>query len=152
MDEANEKDFNDLKSAINYSNSLSPGIGKSLENNVAIFKGKLQQKQLLKLVGFKFTRHKLYNLSDEKLELLEELIRHRVNLMLNIKNKNMLDELEVKSFDKEFRFEDIPLNLKDKALEEIEFALNDEGINNISANDVTDNYLFCFLKNQIIFS
>lgn len=118
MDEANEKDFNDLKSAINYCNNLSPVIGKSFEKNVAIFKGKLQQKQLLKLVGFKFTRHELYNLSDEKLKLIEELIQHRINLMLNIKNKDTLDELEVKTFNKEFRFEDLPLNLKDKALEE----------------------------------
>ena len=142
LDEAKEEDANDFDSALNYCRSLYPAIGTSFDDNAALFKGDKQQKELLKLINFKFKKHDLYNLPDKRLELLERLIRHRAKELLSIKRINLDIKMSKAPSSKEFKYDELPDNLKVVALEEIRLNLQLENIIGVSPLELVDNYIY----------
>lgn len=64
--EANKDNLKDFNSAKEYCKTLSPAIGNSFDENIALFKNSLQQKQLSKLIGFKFKQHEKYLFPEDR--------------------------------------------------------------------------------------
>lgn len=143
--EAPKDKLTDFNSAKKYCKALSPAIGNSFDENIALFKNPIQQKQLSKLIGFKFKQHEKYKFPEDRLKLIEEILQDRVKEALNIKHK----EITLEEKQKEYNFTELPDEIKEKALEELSQLLKYENINDYEAKEITDNYLFTFSNGSI---
>lgn len=76
----------DLKNIEKYAKTRFPANGaNSYEDIVKAFISERQKTQLRKLINFKFKKHSRYNLSNERLLIIEEFLQKRVNSFLKIK-------------------------------------------------------------------
>ncbi len=144
LGEANPKRLESYDSAKEYCKTLIPAIGKSFDDNIALFKGPIQQRQLMKLINFKFVQHEKYQFPNDRLKLIESILQDRVKEALAIKHK----EYTFAYRDKEYTFYKLPKSFQAKALIEIEQILRDTN-KNYSVNDVIDNYLFKYSDEDI---
>lgn len=75
----------DLENIDNYSKTIGPVFeGVTYEAIVREFITERQRAQLRKLINFKFKKHSKYNLSAERLKILEQFLERRVGQMLSI--------------------------------------------------------------------
>ena len=75
----------DLENIDNYSKTIGPVFeGVTYEAIVREFITERQRAQLRKLINFKFKKHSKYNLSAERLKILEQFLQRRVGQMLSI--------------------------------------------------------------------
>ncbi len=58
------------------------------DNILKLFLSESQKSKIRKLIGFKFKRHRKYNLPEERLQKLEEFLQKRINYILRFKAKN----------------------------------------------------------------
>ena len=144
LGEANLSRLNSFDSAKEYCKTLVPAIGKSFDDNIALFKGPIQQKQIMKLINFKFSQHEKYKFPEDRLELIENILQDRIKEALNMKHKEyvFIDK------NKEFEYDELPESIKEKALKEIEQILR-EAKEPYSAEEVIDNYLFKYFNEDI---
>lgn len=83
---AMEKDLEDIDE---YAKTRFPAYDAvSYEEIVEAFISKRQKMQLRKLINFKFKKHSRYNLSNERLKVIEEFLQRRINKFLEIKGKD----------------------------------------------------------------
>lgn len=76
-------DMNDLTA---YAKTRSNPYGVSFESICSEVMGAKQKSQLRKLIGFKFKRHTLLNLPEERLVAIENQIQNRITELLAIPN------------------------------------------------------------------
>jgi len=79
---------NDFEDLTGYAKQMNPPYhGISYKDILELFLGKQQKAKLRKLVGFKFKRHKKYNLPEDRLQKLEAFIQRRLNYILRQKSQ-----------------------------------------------------------------
>jgi transcriptional regulator with XRE-family HTH domain len=81
---AMQSDFDDSAKFEQYKSERTPAIGDTFDGNVKLACGKIQRRQLRKLMGFTFTRHPRHNLPEWRLEFLENFIRERAKYLLTM--------------------------------------------------------------------
>jgi transcriptional regulator with XRE-family HTH domain len=74
----------DFKEFPEYEKTLYPYIEGTFDENAKLAMGKIQRRQLRKLMGFTFTRHPRHNLPEWRLEFLENFIRERAKYLLTM--------------------------------------------------------------------
>lgn len=79
---AMEDDFRNLDA---YAKTRTPVFGSSFGELISAFLTDRQRKQLRKLIGFRFTRDRNYNLPAKRLRALEEFLSRRVKSILENK-------------------------------------------------------------------
>lgn len=144
LGEASPSRLENFDTAKEYCKTLVPAIGKSFDDNIALFKGPIQQKQLMKLINFKFVQHNKYKFPEDRLELIENVLQDRVKEALNIKHR----EYVYVDRNKEHEFYELPTPVQEKALKEVEQIL-EEAKEPYSAKEVIDNYLFKYFDEDI---
>ncbi len=144
LGEANPNKLDSFDSAKAYCKTLVPGIGKSFDDNIALFKGPLQQKQLMKLINFKFIQHEKYKFPKDRLELIENILQDRVKEALSIKQREYI----FVDRNKECEFYELPKQIQEKALKELDQLLK-EAKASCLAMEVIDNYIFKYFNEDI---
>ena len=74
-----EDDFRDLDA---YAKTRTPFFGSSFEELAAAFMTDRQRKQLRRLIDFRFTRDRNYNLPVKRLKLLQKFIKQQINQLI----------------------------------------------------------------------
>lgn len=76
----------DLREIGKYAQTQSPAFnGISYDALVKEFLSDRQREELRKLINFKFKKHSKYNLSNDRLKIIETFIQNRVQAILNMK-------------------------------------------------------------------
>ena len=73
----------DIDNLEDYAKTRSSAYGIPFENIVKEFISPRQKEMLRKMLGFKFTKHKNYNLPSHRLKMIEQYIKKRASDMLN---------------------------------------------------------------------
>ena len=76
---AMEDDFRNLEA---YAKTRTPVFGSSFDELAAAFMTDRQRKRLLKLIDFRFTRDRNYNLPAKRLKALERFLQQRVKSIM----------------------------------------------------------------------
>lgn len=76
----------DLEDLDNYINNLTTSFGYDFLSSAVLCMTPNIRKKLINMKGFKFKKNKYFNLSDERLELLNNLINRRIDILLNQSN------------------------------------------------------------------
>ena len=144
LGKANNSKLESFDIAREYCKTSVPAIGVSFDDNIALFKGPIQQKQLLELIDFKFIQHGMHEFPKDRLELIEHILQDRVKEALNIKHKEyvFIDK------HKEYEFCDLPKSAQEKALKEIEQILEEVEVS-YPIEEVIDNYVFKYFDENI---
>ena len=74
-----EDDFRDLDA---YAKTRTPVFGSSFRALAAAFMTDRQRKQLRKLIDFRFTRDRNYNLPAKRLKALDAFLQRRINVLM----------------------------------------------------------------------
>lgn len=80
----------DLEKIDQYAEARSyASCGITHDELVKNFCGRLQQKQLRRMINFQFKRHERYNLPEERIDILERFIKRRVDELLKMPKKRL---------------------------------------------------------------
>ncbi|MGN0251633.1 MAG: XRE family transcriptional regulator [Oliverpabstia sp.] len=80
----------DLEKIYQYAEARSyASCGITHDELVKNFCGRLQQKQLRRMINFRFKRHERYNLPEERIDILERFIKRRVDELLKMPKKRL---------------------------------------------------------------
>ncbi|MGN0322812.1 MAG: XRE family transcriptional regulator [Oliverpabstia sp.] len=80
----------DLEKIDQYAETRSyASCGITHDELVKNFCGRLQQKQLRRMINFRFKRHERYNLPEERIDILERFIKRRVDELLKMPKKRL---------------------------------------------------------------
>lgn len=80
-------DFQSLGKLISYAKTRSSAYGIPFENIVREFITQRQKEKLRKMIGFKFAKHKNYNLPAKRLRTIEAYLQERIQELLAIPAK-----------------------------------------------------------------
>lgn len=72
----------DLNNLSEQEKTLSPALYANFDEVACHVMGSKQKQELRHLLSFKFKKHSMYNLTDERLKILEETIRGKAQHLL----------------------------------------------------------------------
>lgn len=143
FDEPREYIYNSPENLEKYINTLSPVFGKSFADNAKNFMGSRQKKELRRLLDFKITEHKRYNLPENELETFTQVLQDRSKSILE--NTLLMDHNLFVDSKQEFTFEELDSFSREMALKEIRqdlCNLYDIELDEQNQKDYTDCFTF----------